>query len=516
MDGAAGVCARVLADMSADPHGQFSPSVYETARLVTLVPGLAGHAERVRFLLAEQNDDGGWGRPDSYGLLPTLSATEALLTESRRTRNPITGLAAGRGLQALFTRWSDGGTKLPDTVAVEILAPALVLDINTHLGALEAESWPALGCRRLPDPPGTSSNRLAGLREAVRRGHPLPLKVVHSLEAIGPAAQGVSFARAGEDGVGCSPAATAVWLGDPAPAGPALRYLETVQARHGGPVPVAAPLDVFERAWVLATFADAGLDVPVPPEIVTGLRDAFGESGVPGGAGLPPDADDTATALYALAALGLPRSPDCLWPYQQDDHFVTYPEERTPSVTTNAHVLQALTSTETTEARILDTMRLLTAWLCEQQHADGSWTDKWHASPYYATFCCVSALAGSGESTAAVRKAMRWIVGTQHRDGSWGRWEGTAEETSYAVRTLLRANGNRPDPPVEQAAARGCAYLLGSDGATDPPLWHDKDLYTPGRIVLAQRIAALHTANANPRVGRLVGPWRSVSAGRTA
>lgn len=519
MDGAAGVCARVLADMSADPHGQFSPSVYETARLVTLVPGLAGHAGRIRFLLAEQNADGGWGRPDAYGLLPTLSATEALLTESCRTRNPTVGLAAGRGLQALFTRWSGGDLTLPDTVAVEILVPALILDINAHLEAFDAEAWPVVQGRRLPDPPGTNSGQLAGLREAVRRGHPLPPKIVHSLEAIGPAAQGVSFAGAGEDGVGCSPAATAVWLGNAATQGPALRYLETVQARHGGPVPVAAPLDVFERSWVVATFADAGLDIPVPPAIVTGLREAFGPSGVPGGAGLPCDADDTATALHALAILGHPRSPDCLWPYQKDDHFVTYPDERTPSVTTNAHVLQAFTdteTTETTEARVPETMRLLAAWLCGQQCADGSWTDKWHASPYYATFSCVTALSGCGESTAAVRKAVRWVVGTQRRDGSWGRWEGTPEETAYAVRILLRANGNRPDPAAEQAAARGCAYLLGSEGTANPPLWHDKDLYAPGRIVLAQRIAALHAANATPRVSRLVGPWVSVVAGRTA
>ncbi|MFD2416732.1 prenyltransferase/squalene oxidase repeat-containing protein [Amycolatopsis pigmentata] len=502
--------------MSADPHGQFSPSVYETARLVTLVPGLAGHGGRIRFLLAEQNADGGWGRPDSYGLLPTLSATESLLAESRRARNPVVGLAAGRGLQALYTRWSDGEITLPDTVAVEILVPALIADINAHLEALDAESSPVLQGRRLPDPPGTNSELLAGLRETVRRGQPLPPKVVHSLEAVGPAAQGVSFARAGEDGVGCSPAATAVWLGNPAPEGPARRYLETVQARHDGPVPVAAPLDVFERSWVLATFAGAGIDVPVPPGIVTGLRNAFGESGVPGGAGLPPDADDTATALYALAALGRPRSLDCLWPYQQDDHFVTYPDERTPSVTTNAHVLQAFTSTETTKPGVGETMRVLAAWLCGQQRADGSWMDKWHASPYYATFCCVAALSGCGESTPAVRKAMHWVVGTQRRNGSWGRWEGTSEETSYAVRILLQANGNRPDPTVEQAAARGCAYLLGKDGEADPPLWHDKDLYTPGRIVLAQRIAALRAADANPRVGRLVGPWISVGAGRTA
>jgi squalene cyclase len=27
----------------------------------------------------------------------------------------------------------------------------------------------------------------------------------------------------------------------------------------------------------------------------------------------------------------------------------------------------------------------VSAWLCDQQLEDGTWLDKWHASPYYAT-----------------------------------------------------------------------------------------------------------------------------------
>jgi hypothetical protein len=346
----------------------------------------------------------------------------------------------------------------------------------------------------------------------------LPEKLVHSLEAIGPAAQGVSFVRAGEHGAGCSPAATAAWLGDEAITRnqPGVRYLELVQARHDGPVPVAAPLGVFERSWVLATFVDVGLDIPIPREFLASLDGALAESGVAGGAGLPPDADDTATTLHALAGVGRPRPLDSLWAYQDDDHFVTYPEERTPSVTTNAHVLQSFVSSKATDERSTTAMRRLAEWLAGQQHCDGHWFDKWHASPYYATASCVTALAADGEQTAAVRKAVRWVVETQQTDGSWGRWQGTPEETSYAVRILMHANSGRSDPRVEQAAARGCAFLLATHDMADPPLWHDKDLYTPDRIVLAQRIAALHAAHANPRVRMLVSPWTAAAFGRTA
>jgi hypothetical protein len=336
---------------------------------------------------------------------------------------------------------------------------------------------------------------------------------------LGPAAQGASFVRAGRFGVGCSPAATAAWFGSEATQGnphPGVRYLERVQARHGGPVPVAAPLDVFERAWVLATFTDVGLPVTVPPELVEGLRAAFGDSGVAGGAGLPPDADDTSTALHALANLGVPYPLDSLWEYQMDQHFSTFPEERTPSVTTNAHVLQAFAAHPHGDRRTADAMVGLTEWLCGHQHEDGSWTDKWHASPYYATVTCVVALAACGESTAAARKAVRWVLDTQHANGSWGLWDGTPEETAYAVQILLRASAVRPDPAIEQAAARGCSFLLEASSGPCPPLWHDKDLYTPVRIIRAESIAALHVAGTYPRVAARLARLHDERGERTA
>ncbi|WP_326938073.1 prenyltransferase/squalene oxidase repeat-containing protein [Amycolatopsis cynarae] len=513
---------RLLDEMSADPYGDFSPSLYETARIVALAPTLAGHGGRIRYLLDEQHDDGSWGAPYDYALLPTLSATEALLSESRRTRSPAVAAAARDGLRALFLRLAPGrAVTLPDTVAVEILVPHLVAEINAHLAALEDNPLPGLEISpagaRLPCPPGTYPELLGHLRETVARGQVLPEKLWHSLEVVGPAARRAPFASPGEFGLGCSPAATAAWFGAvPAQRQAGVRYLEVLQARHGGPVPVAAPLDVFERAWVLATFTDVGLPVSVPAGLVDGLRAACGSSGVAGGAGLPPDADDTSTALHALANLGVPQPIDALWEFQADDHFSTYPEERTPSVSTNAHVLQAFIAHPERTARIERAMVRLVSWLCGQQQADGSWTDKWHASPYYATVCCVVALAGCGEPTPAIRQALHWVLDNQREDGSWGYWESTPEETAYAVQILLRGSAGRPDPAIEHAAARGCAHLLGGDLARTPPLWHDKDLYTPARIVRAETIAALHLARANPRVAALTGRWETGQPERTA
>lgn len=518
----ADLAQRLLAGMAADSYGDFSPSLYETARVAALAPGLAGHEGRIRYLLEHQDRAGTWGGPAEYALLPTLSATEALFAELSRTANPQVGQAVHRGLQALF-RELEAEVVLPDTVAVELLVPWLVAALNTRLAALETKPLPGLEIwrdgKRLNCPAGTYPEILLRLREAVEQGATLPEKLWHSLEMLGPAAEGAAFVHAGRFGVGCSPAATAAWFGNQATQGnphPAVRYLERVQARHGGPVPVAAPLDVFERAWVLTTFTDVGLPVTVAPSLVDGLRDAFTESGVAGGAGLPADADDTSTALHALANLGVPYPLDSLWQYQMDQHFSTFPEERTPSVTTNAHVLQAFAAHPGGERRTADAMRGLTEWLCAHQHEDGSWTDKWHASPYYATQTCVVALAACGESTAAARKAVRWVLDTQHPNGSWGFWEGTQEETAYAVQILLRAKAVRPDPAIEQAAARGCSFLLEAGGGPCPPLWHDKDLYTPARIIRAESIAALHVAGTHPRVAARIARRRDERAERSA
>ena len=489
----------LLAEMATDPLGDFSPSVYETARLVRHAPSLRGHVRRVRFLLDEQRVDGGWGGPDGYDLVPTLSATAALLTVAR---NPPAGSesavrsAIDSGLSLLSGRLDTGEpVRLPDTVAVEIVVPGLIAEINAHLGTGQ-DGAPG----RLP---GGSDGLLDGLRGALVRGDALPAKLAHTLEVFGDAARRARFTEPAGGGIGCSPAATAVWLGDAAVrAGshPCVRYLEQVQARRDGPVPVAAPLPVFERAWVLSTVAGAGMVARPPDDLVRGLHAEFGEAGVAGGAGLPPDADDTATALTALARLGSPRSPECLWAYRQPDgHFACFFDERTPSTSTNAHVLQAFGTSGRPDSRYRQAMSGIAGWLCDLQEADGSWSDKWHASPYYATACCALALFdhGGDRASAALHKAVGWLLGTRRPDGSWGRWAGTFEETAYAVQVLCRARGRTAvdGAAVEHAIARGYSRLLRTGGdEPHPPLWHDKDLYTPFRVVRAEGLVARYLA----------------------
>lgn len=486
----------LVAGLMFRPWGQVSTSVYETGRLVTLAPWLTGHHERIDYLVASQGPDGSWGAPDGYGLVPTLSATEAILSAMLRGDTAAgLGEAAERGLRVL-AGWLAVPQELPDMPAIEHIVPSLVGLINEHLAALPAHP-------PLPLPQGMSYATLDLVRSWVASGAEVPEKLLHALEIAGSAAGAAPAVKPTAIGtVGASPAATAAWLGaGPVrePGDPVIGHLEAVARRHGGPVPVGLPITVFERGWVLSWLLRAGIRVEVPPEMVADLRAAIGPAGTPAGPGLPADADTTSVALYALALLGAPVEPDSLWAFHSTTHFSTWLGEQGASVSVNAHVLDAfgqyVACRPAEAARYEPAMADVAAWIRRRQSPDGSWADRWHASPYYATVSCALALDefGGAESAEAVRAAAEWVLAGQRPDGSWGRWEGTAEETAYAMQVLLLTR-RRDDPRCASAAARGHAHLRRVSGGSHPPLWHDKDLYAPVAVVRAAVLASSHLA----------------------
>jgi hypothetical protein len=258
---------------------------------------------------------------------------------------------------------------------------------------------------------------------------------------------------------------------------------------------------------VLNSLAAGGWTGPPPTALLDRLEEGLTPDGCPAAPGLPPDADDTAAVLAALLRHGRIRAPDSLLGYRTGGHFACFPGERTPSVSTNAHVLEALAlhlaRRPGTRARFAGPAAAAAGWLREQQHADGSWSDKWHASPYYATACCVTALAlhggalHGGAGPGPLDRAAAWLHGTQRADGSWGRWHGTVEETAYAVQALAAV----PMPGAAAAVRRGVAYLADAPPDTPhPPLWHAKDCYAPVAVVRAARLAALRLGTAHRAV----------------
>ncbi|MCM0677037.1 prenyltransferase [Micromonospora phytophila] len=515
----AGAARELLAAMVLEPAGRVTPSVYETARVVADAPWLTGHGQRLAYLLGSQRRDGGWGAAGGYAVVPTVSAVEALLGTLRTgggggggepSRAELAG-AAGRGL-ATLSGWLAQGPSLPDTPAADLIVPALVERINDHL------AWFA----RRPDAgfdgplralPAVDRRRLDALHGLLAAGHPVPQKLLHAFEVLGPVARRHGQVSPVAGAVGASPAATAAWVGDPQTPGAdpaALAYLEESVGRPGGAVPCCTPITVFERSWTLSSLARAGVPVRAAPKLLTELAAALGPEGTPTGPGLPADADTTSVTLYALARLGHPVDPASLSHYDLGSHFCTWQGEDGHSVTTNAHVLEALgwhaRHTASGASRYGARAAALAGWLRDEQRSDGRWADRWHASPYYATSCAVTALHGYAPARvagAAVDRAVDWVVSSQQADGSWGRWSGTVEETAYALQVLLGVD--RPARPgVREAVRRGLHHLAEADGRRDdPPLWHDKDLYTPVLIVRAAITAVRQLALTR---SDLVGP----------
>jgi hypothetical protein len=501
----------LLRDVADDPWGDVAPSVYDTARLVSLAPWLAGDAERVGYLFRRQHRDGSWGAPDGYGLVPTLSATEALLAWLRRPPVADVGVdrarihaAAGLAVRAL-RRWLDGGTPLtvPDTIAVELVVPELVAQINRHLADGAGEPPLAL-------PAGLDPGVSAAVRSRLTHGASVPQTWWASLEAFGVAAIRLPGVYPVGGAVACAPAATAAWLGHTPHVGdPAVHYLTRLQARGGGPVPAVTPITTFERAWVLCGLA-AGRSVPA--SLVDSLDAALADRGAPAAPGLPPDCDDSAVVLSALARHGRRPRVDWLDHYRGDGYFVCFPGERTPSVSTNAHVLEAIGRCTPVQRRRLEAAAaMVTRWLIDNQHTDGGWIDKWHASRYYATACCVQALACDVQALAcdaqaladrptasalqAIRRAAGWVLATQRSDGSWGRWTGSVEETAYGIQVLTSMPAPVRDDAVARAVTRAAAYLAATPVTPEhPALWHAKDLYAPLRVIRAARLGALAAA----------------------
>ncbi|MFD8658284.1 prenyltransferase/squalene oxidase repeat-containing protein [Streptomyces globisporus] len=496
----------IVDEMIADPYGLTSPSVYETARMVASAPWLEGHRQRVEFLLAQQHEDGTWGGPAAYGLLPTLSAVDALLSVAGSEDAPRVAGAVESGLAALAGRFPRNA-ELPDTIAVELLVPWLIEQIDQRLSRMDDRGG-LPGRLDLRADTGT----LNGIRELLRQHTGIPEKTWHSLEALGaPAVRSGTVTPMG-GAVGASPAATAAWLGDPPHTDAVkecLEYLRQTQARHGGPVSGITSINYFELAWVVTALSGSGLDVDFPAQIADTLRTALGGNGLSAGPGLPADSDDTSAALHALDLLGKPESVDCLWDYDTGLYFTCFPKERTPSTSTNAHILVALADRRGQgDTRCDEAAERVGGWLVEQQEPDGRWTDKWHASPYYATACGAAALArlDGPRPSAALDDAIRWVLDTQHTDGSWGRWEGTGEETAYALQVLNHRAAQ--DRSALEAIRAGRAFLSGhvEGGRENPPLWHDKDLYTPVRVIRAEILGTLAATQHLAEAGKQARP----------
>lgn len=359
--------------------------------------------------------------------------------------------------------------------------------------------------------PAQDRRRLARLRTAMRLGKPLPIQIFHSLEVFGSELDYLHDVHDVNGVFGGSPAATITMLThSKTHQQRSIAFISEMAASLGGALPTATQLNIFERSWLIRHLIQAGM--PLPKNLTRTTAEYFTACLGPRGAsftpGQVPDADNSAMVLCVLSALGYLIEPKCLLTYEGETCFRCYDGERNPSVSTNAHILEAfgeyMMRCRLSMPKYEQAIAKISTYLLSAQQQDGSWFDKWHASPYYATACSVLALQRFGKSNtaAALKQAIAWVLRTQRDDGSWGFWCGTLEETAYALQILLLAGRSEDTVAIRKGVRRGERFLTKHLDAppNDPvhmPLWHGKELYSPRRIVRAAVLSALYLCATN-------------------
>lgn len=475
----------LLADLGRE-GGLSNGSVYDTAMVTRLAPPEEGTAAAVEWLLQQQHADGGWDNPKVLRArdMPTLAAVLALHVRGTDER---ARQAVQRGLE-FIRQQRPNWTVLPEDllVGVEMNLPRL-LDDAVALGLdVPVDQYAVViadGQRR---------------REKFGRLKQLHFGTPPALTWEGWGTEPDPALMDPEGGVGPCPAATAAWI-HAARNRPELQeqvakarqYLRNAEAgtdvRLPGVVPATWRIDYMEQQWGLLALYCAGLlDEPRLADVVQPHLDALEKAFTRGGIGFTkyfmPDGDCTAVTLALLKASGRAADMSVLKPYERGEHFLTYPMETHPSLTTTAHAAMALNIAGQSTSHWVESMLKL-------QSPDGRWlVDKWQTSWLYTTTQVMFAIP----DPQRMRTSIETLLREQKPDGGWGT---TTVETAFAVLILhhLRTKGVLEEA-IHGALSRANTYLRGAYRPFVPnqePMWIGKALYCPFRMDRAFELSAM-------------------------
>nr|CAG8485212.1 7867_t:CDS:2 [Entrophospora candida] len=260
---------------------------------------------------------------------------------------------------------------------------------------------------------------------------------------------------------------------------------------------------------------------------------------------IPPDVDITVTCHWII---------DQVFPGTECDlkklgatfyngrNFVTYPGERTVSISSNIHATRLLlakyskgkfnsdeddyivTMPTKTEAgkkvKIRNVISTVIQLIMANRSEKATWSDKWHASQSYPTFkannmllsllsypeIMEDSMLNKDNLLEYCAKTVNWCLETQHSDGSWGFASeigmGSLEETSYCIRLLDYSSKFYPEnleipKALKQARQFVVKYLdeaMNDDEffyQKQPLLWIGKQLYSVPNVIRSSILVSL-------------------------
>jgi halimadienyl-diphosphate synthase len=468
---------------------RMGPSPYDIAWMARLRTEDGGPRwpDLINWLLENQHPDGSWGGRIEYyhdRIISTL-ATIIALRKNGQTQRAKEAIKAGEHYlwHHLHLLPRDpfelaGFELILPTLLVE--AQMLGLDVPTHT------------C-------GYGEIQTAKLRlippEMLYSPH---ISTVYSLEFLGSSGDldKMQQAQAPNGSIGNSPSTTAYYLSFHQDE-KAKAYLQSVRS-HMEYVITVYPFRIFELAWVLNNLILSGVPVTefAGETVYEELQAEISDKGVGFDSTFTvTDGDTTSICYRVLQSAGYEVDPKGLSYFENEDTriFRTWDYERNISVSTNVHVLDALSVMPHYPDR-QKVQEQIVLMLLNNRTYNMYWTDKWHASPYYATAHALIALLREGDYLAhACRHTVNWLLHTQREDGSWGFFgKGTAEETAYVLTALLHYNRYENIDP--DTLHRGADYLINAYSNADstfPPLWIAKCLYAPYEVIRSAILAAI-------------------------
>ena len=214
-------------------------------------------------------------------------------------------------------------------------------------------------------------------------------------------------------------------------------YIESTIIKMNGGIPDIAKSKIFDIIWSYNYLIWTEFDQKNLGENIKYIENSFTLDNRIGFSNqFEPDADTTALSIFVLKHLKILKPLDGLLKHFNDDHFLTYFDELSWSISTNINCLICLKEFPENE-EIQELIVKVSSWIkINLEYHDFNIKDKWHISKYYTLSRAIMAFIDIDEFF--VEKIILILSEEQRLDGGWGIFEkSTNLETSFNVISIV-------------------------------------------------------------------------------